>query len=228
MTLRAATSTSTLRRIASSVLITVVSALLLTTATWPGGAQTNGEIESVREQRRQAEADAKAKAADVNVADAELEEVSSVLVALNAAVNAQEARLGDAQRQLADAEAALIEAEEAVREGEETIGALRDRLAAQAISSFRNQGENATLLAQSDDPNLALRMQVLADEVTQQGVDVADQLKAAEEDLRISATTPSPPPISQLASGSKSRPNWSNSRTVKICKPNSPPQPRAD
>lgn len=150
-----------------------------------GDTQTNAEIERIREERRAAEAAATAKAAEVDVADAELEEVAAALAAVNSSVNAQQGRVDNAERQLADAQITLETAEAAVVEGEALIAALEDRLAAQAISSFVNQNETSTVIVESDDPNLGLRMQVLVDEVTQNGVDLVDSLRAAREDLEV-------------------------------------------
>ncbi len=148
-------------------------------------SQTNSEIDRIREERRQNEAAATAKASEVNAADAELEEISAALVAVNSAVNAQQSRVDNAQRQLADAENELANAETAVADGEALIVALEEQLANQAISSFINQDETSTVLVESDDPNLGLRMQILVDEVTQSGVDLVDTLRAAREDLEV-------------------------------------------
>lgn len=147
--------------------------------------QTNAEIERIREERREAEAAATEKAAEVDVANAELEEVSAALGAINSAVNAQQGRVDNAERQLADAQLTLEQAEAAVVEGEALITALEERLAAQAISSFVNQDIGSTVIVESADPNLGLRMQVLIDEVTQSGADLVDSLRAAREDLEV-------------------------------------------
>lgn len=147
--------------------------------------QTNAEIDRIREERRQNEAAATVKASEVNVADAELEEISAALIAVNSSVNAQQSRVDNAQRQLADADTQLANAETAVTEGVSLIVALEEQLANQAISSFISQNETSTVLVESDDPNLGLRMQILVDEVTQSGVDLVDTLRAAREDLEV-------------------------------------------
>lgn len=162
-----------------------VCAVLIATTAGVGDTQTNAEIERIREERRAAEAAATAKAGEVDVADAELEEVAAALAAVNSSVNAQQGRVDNAERQLTDAQVTLANAEAAVIEGEVLIAALEDRLAAQAISSFVNQNETSTVIVESDDPNLGLRMQVLIDEVTQSGVDLVDSLRAAREDLEV-------------------------------------------
>lgn len=160
-------------------------AVLLAATAGVGDTQTNAEIDRIREERRAAEAAATAKAGEVDVADAELEEVAAALAAVNSSVNAQQGRVDNAERQLTDAQVTLETAEAAVLEGEAGIAALEDRLAAQAISSFVNQNETSTVIVESDDHNLGLRMQVLIDEVTQSGVDLVDSLRAAREDLEV-------------------------------------------
>jgi len=165
--------------------VVLVCAVLLAATAGVGDTQTNAEIDRIREERRAAEAAATAKAGEVNVADAELEEVSAALGAINSSVNSQQGRVDNAARQLADAEATRENAIAAVTEGEELIAALEDRLAAQAISSFVTQNETSTVIVESDDPNLGLRMQILIDEVTQSGVDLVDSLRAAREDLEV-------------------------------------------
>jgi len=165
--------------------VVLACAVLLAATAGVGDTQTNAEIDRIREERRAAEAAATAKAGEVNVADAELEEVSAALGAINSSVNSQQGRVDNAARQLADAEATRENAIAAVIEGEELIAALEDRLAAQAISSFVTQNETSTVIVESDDPNLGLRMQILIDEVTQSGVDLVDSLRAAREDLEV-------------------------------------------
>ena len=163
----------------------LVCAFLIAGTAGVGDTQTNAEIERIREERRAAEAAATAKAGEVDVADAELEEISAALAAVTSSVNSQQGRVDNAQRQLTDAQVTLETAAAAVVEGEALIAALEDRLAAQAISSFVSQNETSTVIVESDDPNLGLRMQVLVDEVTQSGVDLVDSLRAAREDLEV-------------------------------------------
>jgi len=165
--------------------VVLVCAFLIAGTAGVGDTQTNAEIERIREERRAAEAAATAKAGEVDVADAELEEISAALAAVTSSVNSQQGRVDNAQRQLTDAQVTLETAAAAVVEGEALIAALEDRLAAQAISSFVSQNETSTVIVESDDPNLGLRMQVLVDEVTQSGVDLVDSLRAAREDLEV-------------------------------------------
>ncbi len=172
------------RRISRFVALLIGATLLAATA-GIGDTQTNAEIERIREERRANDAAAAETAGEVNAADAELEEISAALIAINSAVNSQQGRVDNAQRQLADAEVTLANAAQAVVDGEALIAALERQLANSAISSFVNQNDTSTVLVESDDPNLGLRMQVLVDEVTQSGVDLVDGLRRAREDLEI-------------------------------------------
>ena len=167
------------------MLVVLACGLLLAATAGIADSQSNAEIERIREERRANEAAATAAAAEVNVADAELEEISAALIAINSSVNSQQGRVDNAQRQLADAEVSLVNAEQAVADGELLIAGLEAQLANSAISSFVNQNETSTVLVESDDPNLGLRMQVLVDEVTQSGVDLVESLRRAREDLEI-------------------------------------------
>ncbi len=168
-------------RIATAVVVVLLAGSLAV----PGEAQTTAEIDAIRQERRANEEAGREKAKEIDVASAELEQISAVLAALNASVNAQEGRVENAMRQLDDAERTLAEAGEAVAAGEAAIVFLKEQLADRAVSSFVNQGTDPVLLFETDDPNVALRMQRLVDEVTQADVDIADTLRAAEEDLAV-------------------------------------------
>lgn len=159
--------------------------VLALTVVVPSDAQTSDDLESIREERRQAQQEAAEQAKQVDAANVEVDELTEALAALQVEVNAAQDRVDDAQRNLDDAELRLAEAEEAVEGKQTEIEDLKDQLADRAISSFINQGNEASLLVESDDPNQAVRMQTLVENVTQGEAEVAEQLRAAEEDLRI-------------------------------------------
>ncbi len=161
----------------------VVLALSLMTLSSASQAQTSGELESIREQRRQAQAEKAAQAQQVNVAEAEVDDLTAALAAVQANVTAQENRVADAERSLADAEARLAESEQAVADKEQEILFLREQLAGRAINSFMSQGDTDSVLLDSDDISQAVRMQTLVQDVTQGEVDFEERLRAAEEDL---------------------------------------------
>lgn len=160
-------------------------AAVLFAASSPTLAQQSDELDRIREERRANEAAATEKASEVNVADAELEELAATLAAVNAAVNSQQGRVDNAERQLADADIALADAEQAVADGKALIAALERDLAASAVSSFVNQREADTVLVEAEDPYLGLRMQTLVEEVTQSGIDLVDSLRRARQDLEV-------------------------------------------
>ncbi len=174
-------------RIANAVLqtVTVILAAVVIAVSSPSLAQQSADLDRIREERRANEIAATQKAGEVNAAEADLEEVAAALAAINAAVNSQQGRVDNAQRQFADAEIALADSEKAVADGEALIAELEAQLASSAISSFVNQNDTGMVLVEADDPNIGLRMRVLADEVTQSGVDLVDTLRRAREDLKV-------------------------------------------
>ena len=148
-------------------------------------AQTSQELESIREERKQAQREAAAQAAAVDVQDAEVEALFAVLDALQANVNAQEVRVAEAQRKLDDANLRHEAAIEAVMLKQVEIDTLRAQLADRAISSFVGRDDTNTLIVGTSDPNQAIRMQSLVDSVNRDEADLTDRLKSAEEDLEI-------------------------------------------
>lgn len=160
-------------------------ALALAASAAPTLAQTSGDLESIREQRRQAQAEKAEQAKQVNAVEAEVDELTEALAAVQANVTAQETRVADAERKLADAEARVSEAEQAVEDKEIEIAQLREQLAGRAINSFISQGDTDSVLLDSDDMTQAVRMQTLVQDVTQGEVDLEERLRAAEEDLEI-------------------------------------------
>lgn len=159
--------------------------LLAVTVVVPGNAQTSDELESIREERREAQQEAAEQAKQVDAANVEVDELTEALAALQVEVNTAQDRVDNAQRNLDDAEQRLADAEQAVDDKQAEIEDLKDQLADRAISSFINQGNEASLLVESDDPNQAVRMQTLVENVTQGEAEVTEQLRAAEEDLRV-------------------------------------------
>lgn len=150
------------------------------------GAQTNDEIESIREERKQVQAEKAEQAAKVDVASAELDELLDALQIMQAEVNGQEARLSDAETQLAQRRQ---ESEIALQEIDETAAQvvdLEDQLARRAIASFVTRGEEVgSPLIESSDPTQAARMQNLVDDATSSDVEISEELLVAQEDLEI-------------------------------------------
>ncbi len=151
----------------------------------PGDAQSNQDIEDVREERRQTQEQEAIAAGNVDASTAELSDITAALEILNGNVVAKEVELANAERQLETAENELEDAEAAVIEKEEEIAGLREQVSDRAITSFLNQDDRGSVFIETADPNQAARMQVLVEEVTQTDIDVVDQLRAAEEDLQV-------------------------------------------
>lgn len=160
--------------------------LLLVASAVPSDAQTNDEIEDLRDQRKEVQAEKVAQAEKVDVVDAELDELLEALQIMQAEVNAQEARLSDAQSQLADREREFVAATEEVEAKTTEIADLEEQLASQAITSFVSQGDDTTTpLIESSDPTKAARMQQLVDEATKSDIEIGESLAVAKEDLQI-------------------------------------------
>jgi peptidoglycan hydrolase CwlO-like protein len=165
--------------------VIVAACMMLVGVAGPGQAQTSDELESIRDERREAQDDAAEQAGKVDATNSEVGELTEALAVLQKQVNAAQDRVNGAERSLEDAELRQVQAEEAVLDQRFEIDGLNARLAERAISSFVNQGNAASVIIESSDPNEAVRMQALVKDVTQGEVDVAEQLRGAEEDLRI-------------------------------------------
>ncbi len=153
--------------------------------TLPGGAQGTSELESIREERRQAQEASAEKAAAVDGATAEIAEITAALETLQLNVSSQEVALAAAERELADAESVLAAAEVAVADMEDEIVELREQLVARAVNSFVNQGEVPNAFVSANNPLEAARMQLLVEDVAQGEVDVTNQLRLVSEDLAV-------------------------------------------
>lgn len=167
-------------------LATVALAVFLLSSGVPSAAQTNDEIEEIRDERKRVQAEKAEQAALVDVADAELDELLDALQVMQAEVNAQEARLSDAQSQLADRENEYTLAIEEVDLKIAEIAALQEELGRRAITSFVTRGDDqASPLIEASDPTQAARMQQLVDEATKTDIEIGEELAVAQEDLEI-------------------------------------------
>jgi LAS superfamily LD-carboxypeptidase LdcB len=159
--------------------------LLVAMSTLPGGADLKEELERLRQEQEQVKEDQAAAAAAVDATTAEADELAAALEVLTSQVNAQAARVADAEQRLVAAEARHDAAIEAVLIQTSLITELEGQLSTSAIESFVAQNDAASPILEEADPNKAVRMQSLAEAVTESGVTVADELKEAKEDLRI-------------------------------------------
>lgn len=174
-----------LRSVAQAVFLAAVVGFASTSGV-PSDAQTNDEIESIRDERKVVQAEKVKQAREVNGATAELDVLLDALQVMQAEVNAQEARLSDAQTRLTNRQADYTTAVEEVDLKLIEITALQDQLAVRAIDSFVAQGESDVApLLETADPTQAARMQQLVDEATKSDIEIGESLAAAEEDLEI-------------------------------------------
>ena len=168
-------------RLLAALALTVV----LATASVPGSADLKDEIDELKREQEQVQRDKEEKAKDVDLATAEAAELAGALEILNSEVNEQAAKVAAAERALVAAQNSHDAAVTAVVEQTVAIGDLEQRLSERAISSFVTQGPSPSTMFQELDPNKAVRMQSLVEAVTEDGVSITDQLRAAKEDLQI-------------------------------------------
>ncbi len=165
------------------VVCLLVGLVATTLATGPGWAQSS--LSELKAERAQAQREAAAKAAQIDVANAEVDDLTAALQALRVQVNAAQGRLEEAQRNLAEAEARLAAAQIAIDEQRAEISRLGSQLSDRAISSFVNQGNETNVLLEQADPNEAVRMQTLVQNVSQSEADLIEAMRTAEEDLAV-------------------------------------------
>ncbi len=154
-------------------------------STIPGGADLKEDLERLRQEQEQVKQNKAVKAGEVDVANARADDLAAALEVLNSQVNEQAAKVADAEQKLKAAEARHDAAIEAVITQTAQIVTLEGRLSKKAISGFVSQNNPGSPILEEADPNKAVRMQSLVEAVTENGITVADELKAAKEDLEI-------------------------------------------
>lgn len=169
------------------LVLAVVVALMMGFAALPSGAQSlSDQLKSLREEKKELDERQSVQKGAIEQASSEAERLTAALSLLNQDVNEKTNDVEQAERRLAAAEAQFTESEQAVDELNETITQLEDRLANRAISSFVGQNNTVHLpLFDGQDPTVSVRMQAFVDAVSGDDLDLADQLKAVEEDLQI-------------------------------------------
>lgn len=167
-----------------SALLAVLVLLLGSLAAWP--AQGQGDLSSLRQERRRVQAERAQAAAQIDVQEAEVDELTEALEALQTQVSAAEVRVGDARRRLDEAEARVAESEQAVLDQRALIASLEQQLANRAVESFVGQSAaGQTSMFDGDDLYQSMRMRNLVESVTETEADVVEQLDAAREDLEV-------------------------------------------
>jgi hypothetical protein len=174
--------TTTSKRSAAVLLLL---ALVLGLAVAPArvGAVGASDPRSERERVRQEKA---AVAAKLDAARADDAAVTQALADLSANVRGEEAMLQDAQRALEQANAAVDAARAEEQRTEQEIATLESSLRALAVDAYIHGGNEEQLATLSaDDINTAVHRQALLSFRAGQDADLADQLRAAREDLQI-------------------------------------------
>ena len=155
------------------------------TAAVPSQADLADDIEKLKQERAELQQTREAKAAAIDATTAEANELAAALAVLNGQVNEQEGQLAAAEDELRAAEDRFAEASQAVVDKTAEIERLKVQVSDRAISAFVDQNIGSTPVLENTEPNLSVRMQSLVESVTRQEVDVAEQLRAAKEDLAV-------------------------------------------
>lgn len=187
------TSTERLARLLKHAQLAVVLVLSLTL---PAGAQEDDpeSIDDARAQRETAQAEAAEVAAELELLQAEDEEVHTALVAMDAAVTFQQERVEVARADIAAARLELARREAEVVATEITITQTQDRAARLAVDSYIGSVDPSTIWLSSDDIASAAREDAYLALASGELDDVADELERlrteqetaalAAEDLR--------------------------------------------
>ena len=173
------------RRFGKRLTLAVIVAFVLALSSLPATADLSGEIDDLKEEQERIRREKEEQAGDVDVATAESEELSAALEAINGEVNEQVTKVDAAEQRLAAAEARHDVAIEAVLLKAAEIEELQSRLGERAISSFVNPNNGRSPMLEEVDPNRAVRMQSLVESITDDGISVVDDLRAARQDLEL-------------------------------------------
>ena len=151
----------------------------------PSEADLADELEELKEQQEDVRRQKEEQSGEVDAATAETTELTAALEALTADVNEQATKVASAEQRLEAAEARHDAAVEAVLAKAAEIADLESRLQDRAISSFVNPNNGRSPMLEEVDPNRAVRMQSLVESITEDGITVADSLRAAREELEL-------------------------------------------
>ncbi|MEM9134337.1 MAG: D-alanyl-D-alanine carboxypeptidase family protein [Actinomycetota bacterium] len=160
-------------------------ALTVALAAQPGSADLTEDLEKLREEQSKVQEQKKEVADDIDVATAEADELAAALEVVNAEVNEQATKVAAAERALIAAQDRHDAAVLAVVQLQGEIDDLEGRVSDQAISSFVSGNDLRSPILEEVDPNLAVRMQSLAQVISEDGISAADDLRRAKEDLEI-------------------------------------------
>ena len=158
----------------------------LGTATPASAATADTKTRELEQKRREVERKRAAAAAEIDVLRSSDEKLERALTALNANVRAQEARVASARQAEAVAAAESARLRDEAARTTARLGELRGQLKAVAVDAYIHgpSGGLETALASKDLQDATKRQQLL-DVVSDKQTDLADGLRAAEEDLAI-------------------------------------------
>jgi uncharacterized protein YoxC len=161
----------------------IVVGLVLSSAVGVGATQSDADLRRERERLREERA---AMAGDLDVAEAETDELLAALAALEDNVRAEEAQLDDAQRVVAAVEEQVIEAQQAQRVAQEHVDELRDAMARMAVEAYVSPPEQDRLtVVLTGDLGTAPERQALLEMGATNRADVLERFRGALEDLAI-------------------------------------------
>ncbi|MFP4513311.1 MAG: D-alanyl-D-alanine carboxypeptidase family protein [Acidimicrobiales bacterium] len=164
----------------------VVAGLMLASSV-AAEAQSEDDLRSERERLREEQA---TTAAEVDVAEAETDEVLDALGALEANVRAEEAHLDDAQRAVAAAEERVAEAQEAEAAAQARVEELRATMAGMAVDAYVSPPEQDNLtIVLTGELSTAPERQALLEMSASNQADVLERYRAAVEDREIQTQT---------------------------------------
>lgn len=163
-------------------LVPILVAVVLVVPAWPASA--SGKSSDPQAQRRELQAKRAKNAAQVNVLKASDAELGTALDQLNENVRAQESRAADARQ----AAAAAVEAVKTARQNEERTAArlagLRRLMRRSAVEAYvRGPSQRAIVVLDAKSLSQQATRQYLLDVALGQGSEVADNLRAAGQDL---------------------------------------------
>ncbi len=133
----------------------------------------------------QANAEAAAKAAALDAANAELGDLTNALAVLKRQVDSQQAEVDYASLQLAAAEKLVADSEAAVSEAQVELAELEDRVSTSAVQAFMDGETGQIILFAADDPLDAIRKDVMRSAGTQTDLELVEQLRIVQSDLDV-------------------------------------------
>ena len=165
----------------------VLVGVLAVTTVSAGAEQSDADLRAERERLRAEQA---AVAGNIDVAEADLAEVTAALADIEANVRLQEAQLEEAEAAVAAAEQEVADALAAQAATQAEVDELREVMAAIAVDAYVSPPQADSLQVMLDgDLGSAPERQALLDIRAADSADVLEEFRALQEDLEIQAAT---------------------------------------